>query len=37
VTLQKKEAAKPKQLKIEIGSGSDSKPAPKQMEASRAA
>jgi HSP20 family protein len=37
VTLQKKEAAKPKQLKIEIGSGADSKPAPKQMEASRAA
>lgn len=37
VTLQKKESAKPKQLKIEIGSGSDSKPAPKQMEASRAA
>lgn len=37
ITLQKKEAAKPKQLKIEIGSGSGSKPAPKQMEASRAA
>jgi HSP20 family protein len=37
VTLQKKEAAKPKQLKIEIGSGADSKPGPKQMEASRAA
>jgi HSP20 family protein len=37
VSLQKKEAAKPKQLKIEIGASSDSKPAPKQMEASRAA
>jgi hypothetical protein len=37
ITLQKKEAAKPKQLKIEIGSGSNSKPAPKQMEGSRAA
>jgi HSP20 family protein len=37
ITLQKKEAAKPKQLKIEIGSGSNSKPAPKQVEASRAA
>jgi HSP20 family protein len=37
VTLQKKEAAKPKQVKIEIGSGSNSKPAPKQMEASHAA
>ena len=35
VTLQKKEAAKPKQLKIEIGTGS--KPAPKQMDASRVA
>ena len=38
ITLPKKEAAKPKQLKIEIGSsGSSSKPAPKQMEGSRAA
>jgi HSP20 family protein len=37
VTLQKKEAAKPKQLKIEIGSSAEPKPAPKQMEASRAA
>lgn len=37
VTLNKKEAAKPKQLKIEIGGGSDSKPAPKQMEAPKAA
>jgi HSP20 family protein len=37
VTLQKKEAAKPKQVKIEIGSGGNSKPAPKQMEASHAA
>jgi HSP20 family protein len=37
VTLQKKEAAKPKQVKIEISSGSSSKPAPKQMEASHAA
>jgi HSP20 family protein len=37
VTLQKKEAAKPKQVKIEIGSGGSSKPAPKQMEASHAA
>jgi HSP20 family protein len=37
VTLQKKEAAKPKQLKIEIGSGSNSKLAPKQMEASHTA
>jgi HSP20 family protein len=37
ITLQKKEAAKPKQLPIEIGSGSNSKPAPKQMEGSRAA
>ena len=37
VTLQKKEAAKPKQVKIEIGSGSSSKPAPKQMEGSHAA
>jgi len=37
ITLQKKEAAKPKQLKIEIGSGSNSKPTPKQVEASRAA
>jgi HSP20 family protein len=37
ITLPKKEAAKPKQVKIEIGSGSSSKPAPKQMEGSRAA
>jgi HSP20 family protein len=37
VTLQKKEAAKPKQLKIEIKSGNESKPAPKQMDGSRAA
>src|ERR1700755_1782264 len=36
-TFQKKEAAKPKQLKIEIGSGSGSRPAPKQVEASHAA
>ena len=36
ITLQKKEAAKPKQLKIEIGSGS-SNPRPKQVEASHAA
>src|ERR1700760_1610708 len=35
VTLSKKEAAKPKQLKIEIGAGSESKPAPKQMEAQK--
>ncbi len=34
VTLPKKEAAKPKQVKIEIGSGS---PAPKQVEAPQAA
>ena len=37
ITLPKKEAAKPKQVKIEIGSGSSSKPAPKQVEGSRAA
>jgi HSP20 family protein len=37
ITLQKKEAAKPKQFKIEIGSGSSSKSVPKQMEASRVA
>jgi HSP20 family protein len=37
VTLQKKEAAKPKQVRIEIGSVSSSKPAPKQVEASHAA
>jgi HSP20 family protein len=37
VALQKKEAARPKQLKIEIGAGADSKPGPKQMEASQAA
>jgi HSP20 family protein len=36
ITLQKKEAAKPKQLKIDIGSGS-SNPRPKQVEASHAA
>ena len=36
VTLQKKEAAKPKQVKIEIGS-SNSKTGPKQVEASHAA
>ena len=35
ITFPKKEAAKPKQLEIEIGSGS--KPAPKQMEGSRVA
>jgi HSP20 family protein len=35
ITLPKKEAAKPKQVKIEIGSGST--PGPKQVEASRAA
>jgi HSP20 family protein len=37
VTLQKKEAAKPKKVKIELGSGNSSKPAPKQVEASHAA
>jgi HSP20 family protein len=37
ITLQKKEAAKPKQVKIEIGSGSGSNSGPKQMEGSRAA
>lgn len=37
IALQKKEAAKPKQLKIEIGSGNSPKPVPKQMEASRVA
>jgi HSP20 family protein len=36
VTLQKKEAAKPKRVKIEAGSGS-SKPIPKQVEGSHAA
>ena len=36
VTLQKKEAAKPKQVKIEIGSGNNARPA-KQMEGSHAA
>ena len=36
ITLPKKEAAKPKQLKIEIGSA-NSKPAPTQMDGSRAA
>jgi HSP20 family protein len=37
ITLSKKEAAKPKQVKIEIGSGASSKSAPKQMEGSRVA
>lgn len=37
VTLQKKESAKPKQVKIEAASGASSKPAPKQVEASNAA
>jgi len=37
ITLPKKEAGKPKQVPIQIGSGSSSKPAPKQMEGSRAA
>lgn len=37
ITLSKKEAAKPRQVKIEIGSGSSSKPAPKQMEGTRVA
>jgi HSP20 family protein len=37
IALHKKEAAKPKQLKIEIGSGSNSKATPKQVEASHAA
>ena len=37
VTLQKKEAAKPKQVKIEIGSVSNSTSAPKQVEAPHAA
>ena len=37
VTLQKKEAAKPKQVKIEIVSGNSSKAVPKQVEASHAA
>ena len=37
IALQKKEAAKPKQLKIEIGSDSNSNAAPKQVEASHAA
>lgn len=36
VTLQKKETAKPKQVKIEAASGS-SKPVPRQVEASTAA
>jgi HSP20 family protein len=35
ITLHKKEAAKPKQLKIEIGG--NSKPTPQQVEASHAA
>ena len=37
LTLQKREAAKPKQVKINIGSGSNSKPDPRQVEASHAA
>jgi HSP20 family protein len=37
IALQKKEAAKPKQVKIEIGSDSSSNQAPKQVEGSRAA
>ena len=37
IALPKKEAAKPKQVKIQIGSGSNSRPAPKQMEGSRGA
>jgi HSP20 family protein len=37
ITLSKKEAAKPKHVPIQIGSGSNSKPTPKQMEGSRAA
>lgn len=37
IALQKKEAAKPKQLKIEIGSDRNSSAAPKQVEASHAA
>ena len=37
ITLQKKEAAKPKQVKIGIGSGDSSKPATKHMEGSRLA
>ena len=37
VTLQKKEAAKPKQVKIGAAAGGSSKAAPKQVEASHAA
>jgi HSP20 family protein len=37
VTLSKKEAAKPKQLKIEIGAASEPKLAPKQVEEPKAA
>jgi len=37
VSVQKKEAAKPKQVKIEAGSGSSSKSAPKQLKDSHAA
>ena len=37
VTLQKKEAAKPKQVKIEIASAADAKPAPRQVDGSRQA
>ena len=36
MTLQKKEAAKSKQVKIEVTAGGNSKPAPKQVEASAA-
>lgn len=37
VTLAKKEAAKPKQVKIAIGAGGSQKASPKQVEASSAA
>ena len=37
ITMPKKEAAKPKQLKIVIGSGNNSKPSAKQVEAAQAA
>ena len=37
IALPKKEAAKPKQVKIEIGSGNSAAPASKQMEGTRAA
>jgi HSP20 family protein len=36
MTLQKKEVAKSKQVKIEVTTGGNSKPAPKQVEASAA-